>query len=72
MDNPSSLANSEENLQIDVWALALKIEITLFSGARVVIAHKNKQAQSLNKNYTSEPPCSVIFLYERARNSVRK
>jgi len=52
MDNPSSLANSKENLPIKVWAHALKIEITLFSGARVVIAHRNKLVQSLNKNHT--------------------
>jgi len=32
------------------WAHALKIYIILFSGARVVIAHKQKSMLSLNKS----------------------
>jgi len=35
-----------------VWALALKIHIMFFMGARVVIAHRNRLEQSLDKNYT--------------------
>jgi len=33
-----------------VWAPALKISIILFSGARVVIAHKQNFKLSLNKS----------------------
>jgi len=33
-----------------VWALALKIQIIYFSGARVVIAHKEELKERQDKN----------------------
>lgn len=41
--------------ELSVWAHALKIYIILFSGARVVIAHKQDFVLSLNKSIYEYP-----------------
>lgn len=53
---------------MQVWAPALKIKIIHFIGARVVIAHNHRVAQSRNKNDAE----LSVFLYECARDSVGK